>query len=71
MNEVIEQGSGIVEQVSENSLFSLSFNDIIWAVGIIVLLVLAIKVAGKIWKGLLIAAAVIIITVWVLTKFVL
>ncbi|MGI6315523.1 MAG: hypothetical protein ACOX17_02450 [Christensenellales bacterium] len=71
MNEVIEQGSGIVEQVSENGLFSLSFNDIIWAVGIIVLLVLAIKVAGKIWKGLLIAAAVIIITVWVLTKFVL
>lgn len=71
MEEVIEQGSNIVEQVSENGLFSLGFNDIIWAVGIIVLLVLALKVAGKIWKGLLIAAALIGITVWVLTRFVL
>ena len=66
MNEVVDEGTRLWDQITQEGILSLTFSDIIWLVGSITLLILALKVARKVWKVLLTLAAIVALVLWLL-----
>ncbi len=66
MNEVVDEGTRLWDQITQEGILSLTFSDIIWLVGSITLLILALKVARKVWKVLLTLAAIVALVLWLM-----
>lgn len=66
MNEVVDEGTRLWDQITQEGILSLTFSDIIWLVGSITLLILALKVARKVWKVLLALAAIVALVLWLM-----
>ena len=64
MHDVVEEGTRLWEQVQGEGLFSLTASDLVWLVGAVCLILLALKVARKVWKALLIIVGIGLILVW-------
>ncbi len=66
MNDVVDEGTRLWDQITQEGILSLTFSDIIWLVGSITLLILALKVARKVWKVLLTLAAIVALVLWLM-----
>lgn len=66
MNDVVDEGTRLWDQITQEGILSLTFSDIIWLVGSITLLILALKVARKVWKVLLALAAIVALVLWLM-----
>ena len=63
-SEIIDRGKSIIEKLSSFDFASLTAMDLIFAVGVITLVILAIKITKKFFKVLLILLAIGLLIGW-------
>ncbi len=68
MEEIIERGETILEKITSLDFSSLTLMDLVFAAGVIALVVLAVKITKKLLKLLFILLAVGLIIGWLFQR---
>jgi hypothetical protein len=66
-SEVIDRGESILEKLKAMDIASFTFMDVIYVAGVIALVVLALKVVGKLAKGVFWVLAILLLLYWLYT----
>ena len=66
-SEVIARGESILEKLKALDISSFTFMDVIYIAGVIALIILALKVVGKLAKGVFLVLAILLLLYWLYT----
>ena len=66
-SEVIDRGESILEKLKALDISSFTFMDVIYIAGVIALIILALKVVGKLAKGVFLVLAILLLLYWLYT----
>jgi|GEM_PF-2651249 len=68
MDEAISKGTELFFKIKEGNIFAFNISDIIWLVGILVVVIFAIKISVKFLKVILIVLAILFMLGFLITS---